>query len=130
MPQSIDWYRVVSYVLMRRHLNGPWRYSALEALQAYAARFITLDYDARDIFAAHVIDDQDTKRIDVLQNPYCRMALIDAGMKLEDPRDPPQYEYLSVKSKSSALEADGWKYLGLDPMMPRFYHRYSREKRS
>jgi hypothetical protein len=31
-------------------------------------------------------------------------------MGLEDPRDPPKYEYLYVKFASTELEADGWKH--------------------
>jgi hypothetical protein len=128
-------YLVVCYTLMRGPLSGLWQPTMREALRSFAARFIERRIDEKDILKLRLFDNHLTGGYNqnVLTNPYMRIALIEDGMGLEDPRTSPGIEYLHLKKGCEpppGLIADGWKYTGSDPYWPKLYDLYSREKKT
>lgn len=102
----------------------------------WAVYFISKNYNESDILSCwllravgHRDTQQDVLEYNVLTNPYARIALIAAGLVLDDPRYMRGMDMISVRGGHSlVLEADGWKYAGIDPGWPQLV-RYTREKK-
>jgi hypothetical protein len=126
-------YIVGCYMQMRRPFTSLSKRTMREALKSFAARFIERGFDEKDILKLRLFDNhKNGYNQNVLTQPFMRMALIDDGMVLDDPRDPAQYEYLSVRKTehTASLLRDGWILVGPDATWPNLYDRYSREKKT
>jgi hypothetical protein len=119
-------YIVGCVLRMRKPFTSLSMPTMREALKSFAERFIEGDYYEKDILKLRLFDTcRDGYNQNVLTQPYMRIALIEDGMCLEDPRGPEYtYEYLSVSPKDisalRSLERDGWKYMGKDGMLNRY----------
>lgn len=124
-------YVVGCRLLMEGPVTGEWKPTVREALKSFADRFIRFDKKESDILSLRIWDNQKPEyNQDILTQPYMRVALIEYGVMLADPREPPKVEFISARKRSDTLEADGWVYAGPDPMYPGTYIRYSREKKA
>ena len=133
IEMKVPLYMVRAWVAFRGQVNGPWRQTMRDALKAWAELFLREDLDEGRIMQVRLVDN--TKygyNQNVLTQPYMRIALIEDGLGLEDPRIPPGVEYLHVMKGtelSPGLAADGWKYVGSDTQWPKLYDLYGREKK-
>jgi hypothetical protein len=128
--------RVLGWVRLRGRVDGAYCATPREALKSFAKRFLEKGLRESDILAVYLYDSSNDNslacRENVLTQPYMRIALIEDGLGLEDPRIPPGIEYLHVKKGAEpppSLAANGWKYTGSDPQWPKLYDLYSREKK-
>ena len=121
---------VAGMVAFKGRFTGAWRNTMREALKSFAERFIREDLNESSILRLRLFDNhRDGYNQNVLTQPYMRIALIEDGMTLDDPRTT-DYEYTTVKKGTeSCLLADGWIRIDTDFTLPSLMDRYQRKKR-
>lgn len=81
-------YIVGCRFLMAGPMTGEWRTTTREALKSFAERFIRFDKKESDILTLRIWSNETPEyNQNILTQPYMRIALIEDGVCLADPRE-------------------------------------------